>query len=129
MRAAACAGVRRRDDFYWALHASLVGRAEESPVFDLAFRAFWSSPGAPDPPEGAGHAADGAPPNPEEPGARRVAEALRLSGAAAPAGGAVRDAAASASPRETLRKRDFDRMSAAEFALAQAAARDRKSVV
>ena len=121
-RAAARVGVRRRDDFYWTLHASLVGRAEESPMFDLAFRAFWSPPGAPDPPEGAAPAADGAPSDPE-PGARRIAEALRLSAGEAPTDGAIRDAASSASPRETLRKRDFDRMSAAEFALAQAAAR------
>ena len=32
-----------RDDFYWTLHAVLVTRHEDHPVFDEAFRLFWKS--------------------------------------------------------------------------------------
>ena len=38
--AAAEVGVSRRDDFYWALHAVLVSRAEHRALFDEAFRLF-----------------------------------------------------------------------------------------
>ena len=36
--------IGRRQDFRLALRAALVSRAEELPVFDHAFRVFWSSP-------------------------------------------------------------------------------------
>ena len=36
-------GVGSRDDFYWTLHALLVTRREDLPVFDEAFRLFWKS--------------------------------------------------------------------------------------
>jgi uncharacterized protein len=35
------AGFSTRDDFYWTLHAVLVKRHEDDPVFDSAFRLFW----------------------------------------------------------------------------------------
>ena len=37
------AGIGGRDDFYWTLHAVLVTRHEDHPVFDEAFRLFWKS--------------------------------------------------------------------------------------
>ncbi len=37
------AGIGGRDDFYWTLHAVLVKRREDRPVFDEAFRLFWKS--------------------------------------------------------------------------------------
>ncbi|MBO6902004.1 MAG: VWA domain-containing protein [Rhizobiaceae bacterium] len=37
------AGIGTRDDFYWTLHAVLVKRREDRPVFDEAFRLFWRS--------------------------------------------------------------------------------------
>ena len=37
------AGIGSRDDFYWTLHAVLVTRHEDHPVFDEAFRLFWKS--------------------------------------------------------------------------------------
>ncbi len=40
-RAVALAGVREREDFYWALAASLVTRPEHKPLFDQAFELFW----------------------------------------------------------------------------------------
>ena len=35
------AGFSTREDFYWTLHAVLVKRHEDDPVFDSAFRLFW----------------------------------------------------------------------------------------
>lgn len=35
------AGIGRRDDLYWTLHAVFVTRHEQSQVFDAAFRIFW----------------------------------------------------------------------------------------
>jgi uncharacterized protein len=35
------AGFFTREDFYWTLHAVLVKRHEDDPVFDSAFRLFW----------------------------------------------------------------------------------------
>ncbi len=37
------AGIGTRDDFYWTLHAVLVKRREDRPVFDEAFRLYWRS--------------------------------------------------------------------------------------
>ncbi len=36
-------GLDRREDVYWALHATLVTRHEDAPVFEEVFRAFWRS--------------------------------------------------------------------------------------
>ena len=35
------AGLRRRDDLYWTLHAVLVTRREQTVLFDGVFRLFW----------------------------------------------------------------------------------------
>jgi hypothetical protein len=37
-------GIRRRDDFYWALHAVLVNRRDQQALFDQAFHVFWRNP-------------------------------------------------------------------------------------
>ncbi len=39
--------VTRRDEFYWALHASWVKQAEDREVFQEAFRLFWRDPDRP----------------------------------------------------------------------------------
>ena len=44
VRAAAAAGVSRRDDFYWALHAVLVNKRDQHEVFDQTFEVFWRNP-------------------------------------------------------------------------------------
>ncbi len=43
IEAVLAAGIGGRDDFYWTLHAVLVTRHEDHPVFDEAFRLFWKS--------------------------------------------------------------------------------------
>ena len=44
LRAVEAVGVARRDDFYWALHAVFVRRADQRPLFDEAFHVFWRNP-------------------------------------------------------------------------------------
>ncbi len=126
LRAVETAGMGRRDDFYWALHAVLVNRRDQHVVFDQAFHAFWRSPdlldrladlAIPDITR-----VDEAPP----PAARRVAEALH--GARTDQGESAEqdasfDATFTASGNELLQKIDFERMSAAEIAAAKQAIR------
>jgi len=44
IRAVECAGIERRDDFYWTLHAVFVNRHDQWPLFDQAFHIFWKNP-------------------------------------------------------------------------------------
>lgn len=44
LQAARTVGVRRRDDFYWCLHAVLVNRSEQSELFDQAFHLYFRNP-------------------------------------------------------------------------------------
>jgi hypothetical protein len=115
-------GVGNRADFYWTLHAILVNRHEDDPVFDMAFRRFWRRrdpneailmemlPVAPAPPI-------------ERPGSRRVEEALSDDGVPrlprAPKPELTLDMRGTVSDVEMLRKKDFAQMSAAEIAEAR----------
>jgi len=45
IRAVEAAGIGRRDDFYWTLHAVLVKKHEHHLLFDEAFQLFWKSRG------------------------------------------------------------------------------------
>ena len=121
-RAAALAGIRRRDDLYWTLYASLVARRDHKPVFDRAFDAFWGLPEAVDAEDTSPLSTDKA--ERAAVGQRRIDEAMRPRRPEdAPESRPAADATATASAREALRKRDFERMSSAEFAQAQEAAR------
>lgn len=42
--AVAAVGLERRRDVYWALHAALITRRDQRPVFDQAFHLFWRNP-------------------------------------------------------------------------------------
>jgi uncharacterized protein with von Willebrand factor type A (vWA) domain len=113
------AGATRRDDFYWTLHAVLVKRHEDHPVFDEAFRLFWRRRDAneailaallPPAPEAAK----------ERAGQRRVQEALSEGGSPRvprPRPEAERDVdmRGSSSDIEILRHKDFAQMSADEI--------------
>jgi uncharacterized protein with von Willebrand factor type A (vWA) domain len=113
------AGSTRRQDFYWALHATLVKRHEDDPVFAEAFRLFWRRR---DPNEAilaamlprAPEAAT------ERPGQRRVQEALaegwqpRLPRPRPEAEREI-DMRGSASDVEILRHKDFAQMTAGEL--------------
>ena len=123
MCSAAEVGLRRRDDFYWALHAALVSRSDDRALFDEAFRLFWRDPDAL--PAGLelllSHAS--IPPAARREVTRRLAEAL---------GVGERDAARARehveletllawSDRDVLRTKDFEQMTAAEIREAEAA--------
>ena len=132
VRAVEVAGIGRRDDFYWALHAVFVNRRDQRELFDQAFHIFWRNPhmletmlalmlprieGARDEIETA-------------PAGRRVAEALlggRRSGDGEDREQRGRDVEIDAvltySPREALGTRDFDDMSADEVRQAKEAIR------
>lgn len=126
--AAEAAGLSRRDDFYWALHAVFVSKHSDQALYDQAFHLFWRDPdllrramalmlpsiSAPSAPK-------------DETAPRRLAEAmLPQAGAAAQesAPDLEFDAALSFSDREVLRKKDFEQMSLAELDEARAAIRN-----
>lgn len=114
-----------RDDVYWALHAIFVKKHEDSPVYDQAFRLFWRrralieklmaqmSPVSPGP---------DSPPQKEEAGALRVAEAFappKREDEPPPTELTELSARMTLSDTETLKSRDFAQMSATEIARAK----------
>ena len=122
--AAAEVGLGRREDLYFALHATLVSRAEHRALFDQAFRLFWQEPQAVPAALAALLPQAPRPAPPPPPIARRLAEAL------APARPAPRAPRAPAleveahlawSDREVLRTKDFEEMSAEEVREAERA--------
>jgi uncharacterized protein with von Willebrand factor type A (vWA) domain len=44
IEAVEAAGIGRREDFYWTLHAVFVNRRDQREVFDQAFHIFWRDP-------------------------------------------------------------------------------------
>jgi uncharacterized protein len=116
-------GLGSRSDFYWALHAVLVNRHDQSELFDQAFHVFWRNPDilkkmmammlptvrtepAPDKPEMA----------------QRLADALH--GTAPDVEGKEKteieiDATFTMSAAERLQAKDFETMSAEEMAQAK----------
>jgi hypothetical protein len=44
LKAVEVAGVRRREDFYWTLHAVFVNRRDQRELFDQTFHIFWRNP-------------------------------------------------------------------------------------
>lgn len=122
LQALQAGGLASRADFQAALAACLVDRPEHRPLFDQAFHVFWRDPDllgrimALLLPQAQGRAA--APPTPEN---RRLADAL-FPAAAPPPGAAERldvEARLAVSDRELLQRRDFDTMTAAEWAAAR----------
>lgn len=128
LRALEVAGVRRRDDFYWTLHAVFVDRRDQRHLFDQAFQVFWRDPKLLDrmmqlllPQAPGGNAAE-----PEPPPAR-LAEALAAGQEPPPAAeGEEEDeteveATLTYSAEERLQTMDFESMTAAEQADARRA--------
>jgi hypothetical protein len=127
IRAVRTVGVGHRQDFYWALHATLVNRHEQEEIFDQAFHIFWRNPRLLEramamllPQLRAGETVeDRVEMN------RRLAEALARDGTDADEGNEGTeeeidvDAAMTYSDRELLQGMDFERMSAKEVAEAK----------
>ena len=117
------AGLSRRDDLYWTLHAIFVARREQSEIFEAAFRLFWRRRGYVDALEAempAGAPAGSAREEPK-PGEARVREALRPS-RQRPEEDRVEEevtARLATSDSDAFKTRDFAQMSAAEIARAK----------
>ncbi|MHC5652946.1 vWA domain-containing protein [Stappia sp. ICDLI1TA098] len=128
VRAVEVAGIRNRDDLYWALHAVFVRKRDQRAVFDEAFRIYWKSRGLVEkllsilspvaPPRG----------EPDKPKAAqtRVAQAFQATRERRREDEREEmeiDARFTASGREVLQRKDFAQMSAQEIATAKAALR------
>ncbi len=127
IRAARTVGVGHRQDFYWALHATLVNRHEQEEIFDQAFHIFWRNPRLLEramamllPQLRTGETAeDHVEMN------RRLAEALARDGHGADEGNEEAeeridvDATMTYSDRELLQRMDFEKMSTEEVAKAK----------
>ncbi len=117
-----------RDEFYWALHASLITRQGQREVFDQAFHMFWRSPDYLERMMGmllpTLKVEDDAPADKREL-SRRVADALAPAPPQAPEGKPQEelevDASMTFSTSEVLKTIDFDSMSADEEAAAKRA--------
>ena len=125
VRAVETAGIARRHDFYWTLHAVFVNRRDQRDIFDQAFHVFWRDPELlkklvamtlptiqPDIP------AD------QDPLSRRVAEALGMNrdvDQREPGGEAELNMAMTFSDREAFREMDFESMSTEEITRAKKA--------
>jgi uncharacterized protein len=117
------AGVGTREDFYWTLHAVFVKRHEHSALFDQAFRIFFRRRGYID--QLIAMMLPQAPttPQPPEPGATRVHEALfsGLDDKLKKEREIELDARMTVSDREVLQTKDFAQMTGAEIAAAKEA--------
>ncbi|HEY8881113.1 MAG TPA: VWA domain-containing protein [Roseateles sp.] len=116
-------GLASRADFKATLAACLVDRPEHRPLFDQAFHVFWRDPDLLGRimslllPQAQGRST--APPPPEN---RRLADALFPGESTAPRAEQIDiEARLDAADRELLQKRDFDTMTAAEWAAARQA--------
>ncbi len=126
IRAVEVAGIERREDLYWTLHAIFVTRREHRAVFDEAFRLFWRSQELLKRFQGFSAPSIDDDPEEEETGKRAgAARAAAAMFADAPPPVAAKEkevdvqARLVVSDRELLQRRDFAQMSAAEIAEAK----------
>lgn len=127
LRAVIAVGVANREDFYWTLHAVFVNRHDRHDLFDQAFQIFWRGPQISErvqsvrQPAVGGDGGNGT----GEAIARRIAEALKIAGAASetkevsPDEEIQLDAAMTWSRTEVLRNKDFEKMTAHEIEAAR----------
>ncbi len=126
LRAIETADIRRREDFYWTLHAVFVNRRDQREIFDQAFHVFWRNPELlkkmmdmmlPT------SFLDSAPREDQKEISRRLSEALAPSPAPSEKDEAQEEieinATLTASENELLQSKDFESMSAAEMAEAK----------
>jgi hypothetical protein len=130
LRAVCLVGPVLREDFYWALYATLVTRHEQTELFQQAFAFFWRNPHLTDAMPGLAPPAfsqKGAEP---EPMMARLADAL--AGARKPTEQEEQielDATLTWSEEERLQAKDFEAMSAAELEQAKRAIERMRLVV
>ena len=119
-------GLKRRDDFYWALHSVLVNRRDQQELFDQAFHVFWRNPQFLERimrmmlPE---LQSEGPTPEDSKELSRRLAEAMKQEKPGKGEGDEEEDVEIDAvmtwSDKEVLRDQDFEKMSAEEVARAK----------
>ncbi|MGE0118658.1 MAG: VWA domain-containing protein [Dongiaceae bacterium] len=127
IRATRTVGLGHRQDFYWALHATLVNRREQRELFDQAFHIFWRNPRLLEramamllPQLRGGEDSED-----QVEMSRRLAEALAREGGGTDPGGEDAgekieiDAVMTYSDRELLQRMDFEKMSTEEVAKAK----------
>jgi uncharacterized protein len=126
--AAQAGAMRRREDFYWTLHAIFVKRHDHSPVFEQAFEVFWQRPKMLEQLMQLMYhqIARAAPDKPKQAGYRRLAQAMFDESNAKnqrkqPPGEIEVEATYTASSLEMLRSKDFEQMTLAEQAEARKA--------
>ena len=113
------AGFSTREDFYWTLHAVLVKRHEDDPVFDSAFRLFWRrrDPKRGDPLRNAAAGAGRA----HQKGGRAAragsaaTDGRKIDAAPAARADLTYDMRGTASDLEVFARKDFEQMSTAEI--------------
>ncbi|TQV82138.1 vWA domain-containing protein [Denitrobaculum tricleocarpae] len=131
LRAVETAGLQRREDFYWTLHAVFVNRRDQRELFDQTFHIFWRNPELLEKmmsmllpttflEEG--------PEQEREKASRRVSDAMAPESESMPSsrgeeeGETIEiDATLTYSDEEHLRHQDFESMSSEEVALAKKA--------
>ena len=124
IRALEVTGVRRREDFYWTLHATFVNRQDQRELFDQAFHIFWRRPALLE--EMMSLLLPSVPAAGQEPGSPRLSQRLAKAFAAGGRAGERDpsgqdhereiDAVLSYSAREILKAKDFESMTARELA-------------
>ncbi|WP_282610336.1 VWA domain-containing protein [Pelagibius sp. Alg239-R121] len=131
LRAVEIAGLQRRDDFYWTLHAIFVNRRDQRELFDQTFHIFWRNPELLEKMMSmmlpTTFLEDG-PEQEREKASRRVSDAMAPESESMPSsrgeeeGETIEiDATLTYSDQENLRSMDFESMSAEEVALAKKA--------
>ena len=126
LRAVEAVGLKRRDDFYWALHSVLVNRRDQQELFDQAFHVFWRNPKFLERimgmmlPE---LQSEGVRPEDSMELSRRLAEAMKAEKPGEGRGDEEEeveiDAVMTWSDKEVLRDQDFEKMTAEEVARAK----------
>jgi uncharacterized protein with von Willebrand factor type A (vWA) domain len=120
-------GLADRRDFYWTLHAVFVNRRDQREIFDQAFHIFWRNPQLLEKMMALMLPGLRVPADDSVEMSRRLAEALHLPSEAQSSEASENevqlDAAMTFSDRELLQRKDFEKMSNAEFAEAKAAIR------
>jgi len=124
LKAVEIAGIDRRADFYWALHAMFVHRRDQRDLFDQIFHLFWRDPGLLERMLGlALPGLEAAFDDTGDPVQRRAAEALGLGDNDQPPerDDVEFDVTMTFSDKDALRAMDFDDMSADEIEAAKKA--------
>ena len=107
--------IRKKHDFYWALHSVLVNKRDHHILFDEAFKIFWRTPGEANPLQQLLNEAQQIVPERPNAAARRLAEAMMSAQPTTRPSDVIEiDAEATYTADDVLRQKDFEQMTVAE---------------